>query len=177
MHLKGYNDTGIQEIIDKAGLPKGSFYNFFKSKEDFGLLVIDYFMEFYAKILTKYLADKSLPPLERIRRLNKWFKNSFQSNKYTLGCPVGNFAQEMGDTSKVFQAKIKTSIDIIVQYFSDVLREAQDLGHLSKSLDPDQTARFFFNSWEGALMSMKVEKSIKPLETHEQFLFNYILKA
>jgi len=54
MHLKGYNDTGIQEIIDKAGLPKGSFYNFFKSKEDFGLLVIDYFMEFYAKILTKY---------------------------------------------------------------------------------------------------------------------------
>ena len=77
MHLKGYNDTGIQEIIDKADLPKGSFYNFFKSKEDFGLLVIDYFMEFYAKILTKYLADKSLPPLERIRRLNKWFKKFF----------------------------------------------------------------------------------------------------
>jgi len=86
------------------------------------------------KFLRSILADKSLPPLERIRRLNKWFKNSFQSNKYTLGCPVGNFAQEMGDTSKVFQAKIKTSIDIIVKYFSDVLREAQDLGHLSNPL-------------------------------------------
>ncbi|MFZ1037037.1 MAG: TetR/AcrR family transcriptional regulator, partial [Smithella sp.] len=45
MHLKGYNDTGVQEILDKAGLPKGSFYNYFKNKEDFGLLVIDYYME------------------------------------------------------------------------------------------------------------------------------------
>jgi len=177
MHLKGYNDTGVQEILDKAGLPKGSFYNYFKNKEDFGLLVIDYYMEFYSKIFAKYLGDKSVPPLERIRLLNKSFNKAFRSNNYTLGCPIGNFAQEMGDTSPVFQTKLKKAAGMIVKYFSDVLREAQESGHLSKSLDVNKTALYIFNSWEGAIMSMKVEKSIRPLEVNEQFLFDYIFKA
>ena len=177
MHLRGYNNTGVQEILGKAGLPKGSFYNYFKSKEDFGLLVVDYYMEFYKKILAKYLDDTSVSPLERIRRLYKWFNKSFRANHYTLGCPIGNFAQELGDTSSVFQTKLKKAADVIVKYFSDVLREAQASGHLSKSLDADKAARYMFNSWEGAIMSMKVEKSLRPLEVNEQFLFDYILKT
>ena len=177
MHLKGYNDTGVQEILSKAGLPKGSFYNYFKSKEDFGLLVVDYYMAFYNKILAKYLDDQSVPPLERIRRLYKWFNKSFRANHYTLGCPIGNFAQELGDTSPVFQAKLKKAADVIVRYFADVLREAQESGYLSRSLDTDTAAHYMFNSWEGAIMSMKVEKSLRPLEVNEQFLFDYIFKA
>ena len=43
IHLKGYNHTGLQEILQAAGVPKGSFYNYFKNKEDFGLQVIDFF--------------------------------------------------------------------------------------------------------------------------------------
>jgi TetR/AcrR family transcriptional repressor of nem operon len=123
------------------------------------------------------MADKSVPPLERIRQLNKWFNKSFRANNYTLGCPIGNFAQELGDTSPVFQAKLKKAASVIVKYFADVLREAQESGHLSKSLDADKTAHYIFNSWEGAIMSMKVEKSLRPLEVGEQFLFEYILKA
>lgn len=57
-----------------------------------------------------------------------------------------------------------------------MLREAQASGHLSRSLDADKTAHYIFNSWEGAIMSMKVEKSLRPLEINEQFLFDYILK-
>jgi TetR/AcrR family transcriptional regulator, transcriptional repressor for nem operon len=176
MHLKGYNNTGVQEILSKAGLPKGSFYNYFKSKENFGLLVVDHYMAFYNKIFAKYMDDKSVPPLERIRRLYKGFNKSFRSYHFTLGCPIGNFAQELGDTSPIFQAKLKKSAETIVKYFSDALRDAQASGHLSRSLDADKTARYIFNSWEGAIMSMKVEKSLRPLEINEQFLFDYILK-
>jgi TetR/AcrR family transcriptional regulator, transcriptional repressor for nem operon len=50
IHLKGFNHTGVQEVLRAAGVPKGSFYNYFKNKEDFGLQVIDYFMEFFFKI-------------------------------------------------------------------------------------------------------------------------------
>lgn len=177
MHLKGYNNTGVQEILSKAGLPKGSFYNYFKSKEDYGLLVVDYYMEFYNKIFAKYMDNKTVAPLERIRHLYKGFNKAFRANNYTLGCPIGNFAQELSDTSPVFQAKLKKAADVLVKYFSDVLREAQESGHLSKSLDANKTARYIFNSWEGAIMSMKVEKSLRPLEVNEQFLFDYILKA
>jgi len=46
IHLKGFNHTGIKEILEAAQVPKGSFYHYFESKEDFGLQVIDYFVEY-----------------------------------------------------------------------------------------------------------------------------------
>jgi len=173
---KGYSETTIKDIAIAYGCEPANIYNYFKSKEDFGLLVVDYYMAFYNKIFAKFMDNKSVPPLERIRRLYKSFNKSFRANHYTLGCPIGNFAQELGDTSPVFQARLKKSADTIVRYFSDVLREAQASGHLSRSLDADKTAHYIFNSWEGAIMSMKVEKSLRPLEINEQFLFDYILK-
>jgi len=177
MHLKGFNNTGIQEILDTAGIPKGSFYNFFKSKEDFGLQVIDYFVGFFLQISNQFLGDKSHPPLERIRLLLGWFIEFFESTDYTLGCPIGNFAQEMGDVNPAFREKLKTSLDSMARQFVDVLLEARESGHLSKTLNAQDTARFMISSWEGALMSMKVEKSTEPLETHARFIFDYILKA
>jgi TetR/AcrR family transcriptional repressor of nem operon len=177
MHLKGFNNTGIQEILDKAGIPKGSFYNFFKSKEDFGLQVIDYFVGFFSQISNQFFGDKSQPPLERIHLLLRWFMDFFKSSDYTLGCPIGNFAQEMGDISPAFREKLKTSLDAMSERFEMVLREAQDSGHLSQSMDARETAHFIIASWEGALMLMKVAKSTEPLETHEKYIFNYILNV
>lgn len=177
MHLKGYNDTGVQEILDKAGLPKGSFYNFFKSKEEFGLQVIDYFMSVYGNVFKMFFEDASRPPLERMRLLNRWFIDFFKSKDYTLGCPIGNFAQEMGDTSPAFQEKIKSSLDIMVGQFAMVLREARESGQISQTLDIDKTARFILSSWEGALMHMKAVKSTEPLEIHAEIIFDYISKA
>ena len=176
MHLKGFNNTGIQEILDKAGIPKGSFYNFFKSKEDFGLQIIDYFVGFFSQIFSQFLGDKSQPPLERLRLLFRWFIKFFRSTDFTLGCPIGNFAQEMGDISPAFREKLKTSLDAMSEQFENILCEAQKSGHLSQSMDTSETAHFILSSWEGALMLMKVAKSTEPLETHIRFIFDYILK-
>jgi len=176
MHLKGFNNTGVQEILDKTGVPKGSFYNFFKSKEDFGLQVIDYYAGFFFEIFTRFLNDESQPPLERIRLLFQWFIAFFQSADYTLGCPLGNFAQELGDISPVFREKLKANLDAMSQLYAAVLREAQDAGALSRELDAGEAARFVVSSWEGALTLMKVMKSTEPLETHAKFTFDYILK-
>ena len=177
MHLKGFNNTGIQEILDKAGVPKGSFYNFFRSKEDFGLQIIDYFLGFFSQISNQFFGDKSQPPLERIRLLFRWFMDFFKSMDYTMGCPLGNFAQEMGDINPVFREKLKTSLDTMADQFIAVLHEAQESGHLSPTIDANEAARFIVSSWEGALMLMKVVKSTEPLENHTKFIFDYILKA
>lgn len=177
MHLKGFHNTGIQEILDKAGVPKGSFYNFFKSKEDFGLQVIDYFAGYFSKIFGQFFGDTSQPPLERIRLLFMWFVEFFKSTDYTLGCPLGNFAQEMGDINPAFREKLKTSLDAMSDLFAVILREAQESGHLPPTMDTHEAARFIISSWEGALMLMKVAKSTQPLETHARFIFDYILKG
>jgi TetR/AcrR family transcriptional repressor of nem operon len=177
MHLKGFNNTGIQEILDTAGIPKGSFYNFFKSKEDFGLQVIDYFVDFFTQTSQQFFSNATQPPLERIRLLFTWFMEFFQSMDYTLGCPIGNFAQEMGDINPIFREKLKASLDTMASSFVVVLEEAHREGYLSRTINADEAARFIISSWEGALMLMKIAKSKEPLENHLKFIFNYILKA
>ena len=66
VHRKGFNHTGIQEILEAAGVPKGSFYNYFKNKEDFGLHVIDYYVVHFEGLAQQMLDDTSLAPLKRL---------------------------------------------------------------------------------------------------------------
>ena len=99
IHRKGYYHTGIQEVLDAADVPKGSFYNYFDNKEDFGLQVIDHFVAQFDGMAREILENQSIPPLERVRKLLDRFIDLFRSKQYTLGCPIGNLGQEMVDLS------------------------------------------------------------------------------
>ncbi len=174
IHQKGYYHTGIQEILTAAKVPKGSFYNYFSSKEDFGLQVIDYFTAFFNAMAREVLEDHSIPPLERVRKLLDRFIDFFGAKQYTLGCPIGNLGQEMGDLSEPFQKKLKGALDAMAGQYIRVLSEAQSRGDLPQGLDVRQTAFFLITSWHGALIRMKIEKSPEPLEDHKNFFFNRI---
>ena len=87
IHLKGYNHTGLQEILQAAGVPKGSFYNYFKNKEDFGLQAIDFFTDLFASMAGEVIKEESLTPLQKIARLLDGFIDFFKSKDYAYGCP------------------------------------------------------------------------------------------
>jgi len=176
IHRKGYNHTGIQEILQSVGVPKGSFYFYFKNKEDFGLQVIDYFVSFFSAQAAPVLSDNSIPPLERIKKLLEGFKVLFKEMNYECGCPLGNLAQEMGDLSPAFRTKLKDSLDLMNSLYVVLLSEAKQSGDISTDLDIQETAGFIVSSWHGALIHMKIEKSDKPLDNHIRFIFNHILK-
>ena len=176
IHLKGFNHAGIQEILDVAGVPKGSFYNYFKSKEDFGLQVIDHFVDQFTLLTSDATGDPSLSPLEKLRKILVQFITFFESKDCAYGCPIGNLSQEMGDLSPAFQEKLKEAIDSMADMYSQLLREAQLTGEISGSLDVKDAAYFIVSSWHGALIRMKVEKSSEPLKNHLKFIFNYVLK-
>lgn len=176
IHLKGFNGTGIQEIIKAAGIPKGSFYNFFTSKEEFGLQVIDHFKAHFNLLSKSILEDNSLPPLERIKKVLDLFMDFFMEKDYAYGCPIGNLAQEMGDLSSVFREKLKSAIDSMVESYERVLKEAKASGEISELLDEREAAYFIVAGWHGALIRMKLEKTLEPLKNHKKFVFKYILR-
>ena len=176
IHLKGFNHTGIKEILDAAGVPKGSFYNYFKNKEDFGLQVIDHFVDYFSSLAQDILEDRSHPPLKRIDILLGGFIDFFRSKDFAFGCPIGNLAQEMGDLSPAFREKLKHALDSMAEHYAKVLREAQVSGGLPESLDVRDTAYFIVSSWHGALIRMKIEKGPESLENHRRFIFNHVLK-
>ncbi len=71
LRRNNYHHTGINEILKKANIPKGSFYNFFKSKEDFVLQIIDSYGEINRNEINKYLNDKSKSPYHRLELYSK----------------------------------------------------------------------------------------------------------
>ncbi|MEE8432220.1 MAG: TetR family transcriptional regulator C-terminal domain-containing protein [Candidatus Desulfatibia sp.] len=177
IHRKGYNHTGIQEVLTAAGVPKGSFYFYFKNKEDFGLQIIDYFTEFYSQQANLVFDDQSVPPLERIKRFLEGFIKIFESIDFTCGCLIGNLAQEMGDLSPAFRIKLKESVDIMTDFYARALKEARQRDDISARLDIAETADFILTSWQGALVRMKIEQSARPLKNHIKFIFEFILES
>ena len=176
IHLKGFNHTGIQEILNAAEVPKGSFYNYFKNKEDFGLQVIDYFVDYMAVVARGVLGDCSISPLERIRGLLRRFIEILKERDYGYGCPIGNLSQEMGDLSPAFREKLKYALDSLANIYADALALAQEAGEISRDLNVHDTARFIVSSWHGALIHMKAVKGPEPLENHIRFIFDHVLK-
>lgn len=174
---KGYNHCGIDEILKVVGAQKGSFYHFFKNKEDFGLQMIDHHAEARLQNLDRHLDDVEYRPLVRLRRFFEGACRRHQDLGYRKGCLFGNLGQELADQSEAFRKRLE---EVLSQYrlkFARCFREAQAAGELRADLDVDRLAGFCLNSWEGALLRMKVAKSYEPLEDFLFFMFETVLKS
>ncbi len=175
VHRKGFNNTGIKEILDEVGVPKGSFYFYFKNKEDFGLQVVDHFNGQIEGMTREILENTFNSPLARLQTLFKWFMEFFASAGFTCGCPVGNLSQEMADLSPAFREKLQEAIDRMADAYSAVLLEAREAGEISPDMDVREAAYFIIAGWHGALLRMKVTKNREPLENHYRFVFEHLL--
>lgn len=176
MHLNGYGSTGIKEITDKVKIPKGSFYNHFKNKEEFGLEVIEYYMAMVAVNVNNKLTDPKVKPLKRIKQVLQ--ANVDEQNNKThckLGCLVGNFSQELGDVNDVFNKAVSGAFAKMKQSYKNCIQEAIDNKDISPDYSSSQLADFIINGWEGATLRMKAEKNTKSLELFTKILFDKIL--
>lgn len=174
IHLKGYNATGLHEILESSGVPKGSFYFYFKSKEDFGIEIIDYFSSLIGGFFTRYLGDKSVPPLRRLERLMEFYESLFNKSGYTLGCPIGNLSLELADINGRFRERINTAVETMLSHIMNCLDEAKRDGSLPPNLEISDTARFIFHGLQGAILHMKVAKSLEPLTTFKRYMLDYL---
>jgi TetR/AcrR family transcriptional repressor of nem operon len=173
IHAQGFNATGLQQILQAAGIPKGSFYFYFKSKEDFGLEIINYFNSIISTTFTRYLTDKKIPPLKRLEKLFEFFEATFQKSGYALGCPIGNLSLELADTNERLRVHLVGVVEALIAQIKLCLQEAKRDKSLPANLNTDDTARFIFHGFEGAVLHMKVVKSIEPIRTFRSFLKGY----
>jgi TetR/AcrR family transcriptional regulator, transcriptional repressor for nem operon len=173
---KGYNHTGLKEIVQAAGVPKGSFYHFFQSKEAFGLAVLDQHMQTFCPFLEERLtANKSTPPLERLRNFFETGYALLKKEGWKGGCIVGNFSQELADQSEVFREHLRSDLNRWQVLFTTCLREAQEAGDLSVNLDVEAMGQFLMNAWEGAILRSKVTKTGEPIKNFISVFFDRVL--
>jgi len=177
IHLKGHHNTGIQELVTAAGIPKGSFYFYFKSKEEFGLELLDYYTNSICAMVDEPLKDNTISPLSKLRRFFDWSFTSLEGNDFKGGCPIGNLSQEMADINENFREKLKDAFDAIKKGIAIHLKEAQESKEISDSLDVPELTDFIVSSFQGALLQMKVTRSTAPRKAFEQMIFERILKG
>lgn len=170
MYSKGYHATSVQDIADAAGIPKGSFYHYFRTKEQFTLDALNLYSNLLNQEMEHTLKDTSLSPLKRILKLYQDRIIFYHSHDYQLGCFAGNLTQEVADTNEVLRKAtdsffIQNRLPII-----DCLKEAQRSGELHSNYKAEDMAEFIVNSYEGALLRMKSLHNAKPLHIFQQFL-------
>jgi len=174
--LQGYNATGIDAVLKKVGVPKGSFYHYFGSKEEFGLAVIAHFALHYDLKLQAFLRNEDFSPLSRIRNYLENGQAHLCQHRFSKGCLIGNLGQELADQNERFRARLDGIFQGWKQQFAACLREAQQAGELSSDLAPAVLAGFILSGWEGAILRAKVMKSPQPLQDFIDTLFTAVLR-
>lgn len=162
MATRGYNGTSIQDIVNAANVPKGSFYTYFKSKEDFAIEALEKVTEERMIQNRHLLSDRSICPQERLTR---FFVDNIGGCEENLngGCFLGNMCQEMSESSEAIRIKVRQMLRNSTQSIEDVLEEARLKDGLKSQLPSPILAEFLFNAWEGTLMRMKASKCREPL--------------
>lgn len=174
---KGYNNTGIQEVLSSLGVPKGSFYHYFDSKEDYALAIIAYFDQSYSARLLRILRNPQKTPLDRLKEYCQTGRENLQSQQCRRGCLIGNLSQEMADQSETLRGALSQVMSKWRDQFAECIAEGQKTGEIGCKCAPAKVAELFLSGWEGAVMRAKTTKCVDPLDAFIEIMFEHMLKA
>ncbi|MBS0424194.1 MAG: TetR family transcriptional regulator C-terminal domain-containing protein [Proteobacteria bacterium] len=161
---QGYHGTGLQEILDAVNVPKGSFYNYFSSKEEFGAAVIQHYIEPFISRLSTHLQQSDSDALGAIRRYFAELIVELEENKFKGGCLLGSLMGEIGSTSDICQQSLQSAIARYRDLLQSGLARAQQQGTVRTDKTPEEMADLLINTWQGALLRMQIEKSSAPVK-------------
>lgn len=178
IYENGYSSTGIKEILDAANIPKGSFYHYFKSKDDFGLQVIDYFIEVINDMVKRRLSKPGLTPLQRIKNFFDGYLEYYENNGTEYyGCPIGNLTLELAAVKDEFRMRLDNSLKGIYYMIEECLLEEIENRQLKDKSKAKELSEFLLNSWEGAMLAVKASRSAEPLRVFDRMIFGGFLEA
>ncbi|TPN88813.1 TetR/AcrR family transcriptional regulator [Aquimarina algicola] len=165
--LNGYHNTGIRDILKACNMPKGSFYHSFESKEDFVVKAIARFEEVIGKEFEKNLSNESLSYYNRIRNHFKIHIKWYTEKDFKVGCLLGNLSTEVAGTIDPVSNAISGVYDRWSRGLASFIKKGQEEGEITSDIEALHLANYLFDSFNGALGRMKVERSKTPLD---QFL-------
>lgn len=161
---KGYSAVGLSEILLAAGVPKGSFYHHFKSKEDFGVELMKKHLRESADLFKHFLTNPDCNPYERIVSLYDTLLMFHRQAGCHQFCLVAKLGPEISDLSDALRRTQKDGISVWIGIFERCIREGQTEGVIDSLIDAKSTASMMHDLWQGALVRMQIDQNIEPLE-------------
>ncbi|ORV85054.1 TetR family transcriptional regulator [Mycobacterium interjectum] len=167
VHARGFTASGVKDITDAAGVPKGSFYAYFDSKEAFAAAILDhYWADLEGRLLPILDADGTAQ--DRITRFFHALADEHEAGDFLLGCLVGNLSLELGGSSEPVRAELVRILDRWDAALTRCVRSGQRAsGGIREDLDAGELAAQLIEAWEGAALRGKVTRSRTPYERFE----------
>ncbi|MDT8407568.1 MAG: TetR family transcriptional regulator C-terminal domain-containing protein [Methylococcales bacterium] len=172
----GYHGTGLKALLDAVNIPKGSFYNYFGSKEQFGAEAIQHYIEPFIQQLNSCLAQNPDDSLAAIRGYFRQHISELQAADFQGGCLLGNLMGEIGDSSEVCRQSLQNAVARYRNTLQAGLTRAQTQGRVRTDKTAGELADILVNAWQGVLLRAKIEKSTLPLDQYcRDLLDDYIV--
>jgi TetR/AcrR family transcriptional repressor of nem operon len=168
---KGFCATGIDEILRAVGIPKGSFYHYFDSKEAFGAELIDRYGAYFGRKLQRHFDNESVSHIERLKAFVLDACSGMAKYGYSRGCLIGNLGQEMGAIPVSYGERLSKVFEDWQERVAQCLVAAQATGEISVNINCKQQAVFFWIGWEGAVLRAKLERQPRPLVVFSEVFF------
>ena len=167
VHTRGFAASGVKDITDAAGVPKGSFYAYFPSKEAFAAAILDYYWsDIEARLLIPILEAEG-PARDRITRFFNALADEHEAGDFLLGCLVGNLSLELGGSSDAIRAEILRILRRWDGALATCVRSGQAGDDIRTDLDAEELAALLIEAWEGAALRGKVTRDRAPYDRFE----------
>ena len=174
-HQHGYHGTGLNTILDACQVSKGSFYNFFDSKEAYAIAVIEFYQ---ALEIDRWNQEFSLLEGNHFVKLGKALVQMIEeldSCNENVGCLIANLSGEIGNASPELRQAIKQATQRVIRLITEDFLICQQEGSVRTDLPANTLAQMLWDCWQGALLRMKVEDSRAPLRQTITLLWEHIL--
>jgi TetR/AcrR family transcriptional repressor of nem operon len=165
IHIHGYNQTSLDDVLRGSGVGKGNFYHHFKSKEDLGYAILDQIVvSFLERTLEPCFSDPAGAPLAQIRCFLDRVLEAQRERNCVGGCPLGNLASELSDVHEGFRTRLASVFSAWQARLTDALDAARRRGDVGEECRPEAVAHFLVASLEGAILLTKLTKDIVVME-------------
>lgn len=161
---KGFTAVGIKQILDTAGVPKGSFYHYFASKEAFGEAIIEYYFYNYRQRLDKIFVEKMSAQQRIYNYFQSWYDTQQNSCDHAK-CLVVKLSAEVADISETMRKALYAGYQEIIDRIAQQIKEGWAEGSIPKvdNIAAESIAKRWYFAWLGASLIAKISQSNTPL--------------
>lgn len=165
---KGFSALGLQEILTASGVPKGSFYHYFPSKEAFGCALLEAYVESYARKVEALFAEDAPDGRTRLMRYwHAWLEgsdNSAAGQGWAEDCLAVKLSAEVADFSEDMRRILSDGIARLLETIAAMIAEARTDGSLPPGAPPAALAQVLYQMWLGAALLAKLNRNRTPMD-------------
>jgi len=177
MLTKSFHSVGLNEILSAVRVPKGSFYHYFSSKEQFGVELIAHYVREHTARLRKFFSEAETPALQKFVDYWSYLIGRMKEGECQQACLVVKLGLEVTNFSEPMREVLADGLKTWRGIYQEVITEGQADGSIRVEIDAAETAAVIQDTWQGAMLRMQVEKSVGPLRSAAHFLRSTLAKA